>query len=157
MEKYLGVKVIHAEPMTADEYSEKVRPLVTSFEDKRGYKVIWTDDSISWLPKTIFEAAYRRIDNLTFGLALEGMNMGHKVYRKTWGNNGTFIYLVKGSVIPFEKLRNEAATHICQINGLNDSIHVNPHIDMRASNGNIVVGWLPSVDDILAEDWYILN
>lgn len=44
MKKYIGVKLIEAEPMTN--------------KDKEGYKVVYPDGYVSWSPKEVFEKAY---------------------------------------------------------------------------------------------------
>lgn len=44
MKKYIGVKMIEAEPMIRD--------------GKEGYSVVYPDGYISWSPKDVFEAAY---------------------------------------------------------------------------------------------------
>jgi hypothetical protein len=47
METYIGTKIIQAKP--------EIR------EEKSGYKIIYPDGYVSWSPKNVFEAAYRRI------------------------------------------------------------------------------------------------
>ena len=58
MEKYLGVKVINAEPMTAKDFSNLTGKLQPG-ED--GYKVVYEDGYTSWSPKDVFEKAYRKV------------------------------------------------------------------------------------------------
>ena len=81
MEKYLGVKVINAEPMTAKDFSDltgKVQP------GEGGYKVVYEDGYTSWSTKDVFEKAYRKLDGLTFGLAIEALNVGMKIKVPEW-------------------------------------------------------------------------
>ncbi|WP_407310474.1 hypothetical protein [Desulfosporosinus sp. SB140] len=79
MDKYIGVKIIHAEPATHGEYSIEKYGESTNSEfsiqnkDSEGYKVVYEDGYVSWSPKDVFEEAYRKTDGLTFGLALEGV------------------------------------------------------------------------------------
>jgi hypothetical protein len=62
--KYLGVKLIDAEPMTHGQYVvEKYKgPIETEFskanKDKEGYRVTYTDGYVAWSPKEVFEKAY---------------------------------------------------------------------------------------------------
>lgn len=67
MEKYIGTKVILAEPMTDFEFSQKVRPLPQVLEidshgtGKLGYLVVYEDGYKSWSPRETFERAYRKV------------------------------------------------------------------------------------------------
>jgi hypothetical protein len=38
-----------------------------------------------------------------------------------------------------------------------DDVKINPHIDMKASDGSIVIGWLASQTDMLSDDWFIVG
>lgn len=64
MKEYIGVKVVMAEPMTALEFNEQVRPLHYSGEDQRGYKVVYKDGYESWSPKDVFEEAYKLLEEM---------------------------------------------------------------------------------------------
>jgi hypothetical protein len=133
--KYLGVKIVDSEPMTAPEFNQQVRPLQYSGEDQRGYKVIYEDGYVSWSPKEVHEKAYRRIDNLTFGLAVEALKKGCKVARAGWNGKGMYIQLnpardfEHSELLPFFTIKNV-------MNSFNT--------------------WVPSISDILAEDWMIV-
>ena len=50
MEKYIGIKIIKAEPMKKD--------------GKIGYKVVYKDGYESWSPKEVFEEAYKPLKEL---------------------------------------------------------------------------------------------
>lgn len=92
---------------------------------------------------------------MNFGQALEALKLGSKVAREGWNGKGMFIYLVKGRRIEAMNLMNEAETHIGNCNPPYERIQVNSHIDMKAADGSIVVGWLASQTDMLADDWVI--
>ena len=65
MEKYLGVKLVEAEPMSAEE-SRKAKNFnnpATEVTDNEGYKVVYEGGYTSWSPKDVFEKAYKRIDS----------------------------------------------------------------------------------------------
>ena len=64
MKKYIGAKVINAEPMSREEYN-----------DYRGWD----------LPAD---------EGLTFGLAIKAMKLGHRVARKVWNGNGMFVVYI---------------------------------------------------------------
>ena len=96
---------------------------------------------------------------MNFGQAIEALKAGSKVARKGWNGKGMFIYLVNGQKVIYDNLRNEAATALDSRNLRNagKTATINPHIDMKAADGSIVVGWLASQTDMLAEDWEIVR
>lgn len=94
---------------------------------------------------------------MNFGEALENLKAGKKVARKGWNGKGMFIYLVDNSILSFEELRCSAHTHITAESTGRDYAYINSHIDMKAADGTVVVGWLASQTDMLAEDWEIIN
>jgi hypothetical protein len=63
--RYLGVKLIDAEPMTHGDYAKQkygADQLYSEFaiinRDTEGYKVVYQDGYVSWSPKEVFEKAY---------------------------------------------------------------------------------------------------
>lgn len=77
--------------------------------------------------------------NLTFGDALVALKKGKQVARSGW--NGKKMYLT-------------------MILGGNDTYHgyaVQDCIGMKTANALMQPGWLASQNDMLAEDWTILN
>ncbi len=52
MKKYIGTKIIKAEPMEKD--------------GQEGYKVVYQDGYESWSPKDVFEKFYRPLEELDF-------------------------------------------------------------------------------------------
>lgn len=38
-----------------------------------------------------------------------------------------------------------------------DTVTINPHIDMKAADGAYVTGWFASQTDMLADDWYVVE
>ena len=61
MKKYLGVKIIQAEPMTLAEYNDKFNRVVPATSGEDGYLVQYEDSYKSWSPKDVFEKAYKEI------------------------------------------------------------------------------------------------
>lgn len=92
---------------------------------------------------------------MNFGQAIEHMKEGYSVARKGWNGKNMFVYLVTGSDVLAINLRAEASKHVGTKVEPYDTIKVNSHIDMKAADGSIVVGWLASQTDMLAEDWEI--
>jgi len=103
MEKYIGVKIIEAEPLIK--------------EGKEGYKVIYPQPDggtyESWSPSNIFEEAYRKTDGLTFGLAIEAIKKGEKVARSGWNSKNMWIGYVHA--VPLHK--DEAYIRMKTVNG----------------------------------------
>lgn len=162
--KHIGIKVILATAMTRLAYNEYRGWELPADEDgsDEGFLVEYTDGGqpnhpdhegyISWSPKDVFERAYRPTSGMNFGLAIEAMKKGHKVARSGWNGKGMFILLNKGRVVEnlepnsfYEKCGFEAPVKICD------------HIDMKAADGSMVVGWLASQTDMLSEDWTIVE
>ena len=61
MKKYLGVKIISAEPMTLAEYSNKFNKVIPMTIGEDGYLVQYEDSYKSWSPKEVFEKAYKEV------------------------------------------------------------------------------------------------
>jgi hypothetical protein len=147
MKTYLGVKIIQAEPINECAFINKVKnqDVLQDLEDRPGYKVVYEDGYVSWSPKEVFEKAYRRIDNLTFGLAIEALKLGKKVARKGWNGKGMWLsYLDPYNNKQFDLFEKEI-----------EGIFI-PYIGMKTSDNNYVP-WLASQTDMLAEDWMIVD
>lgn len=158
MKEYIGVKIIKAEPAwktTVLESGETViiakaeRPDKTSLSTTEdGYKVVYPDGYVSWSPKDVFEEAYRETSGITFGLAIEAMKKGYKVARAGWNGKGMFLYLIKGTELQsglkygFGEYQDEPrfVNTIC----------------MKTAQNTLVVSWLASQTDMLADDWMIV-
>lgn len=135
MKKYLGVKIVDAEPMCEFDFlkfSDKGKAIVSSeYINRLGYKVTYEDGYVSWSPKEVFEKAYRLITGLTFGLAIEALKQGKKVARTEWIGKDAYLMLVHGD----EQL---SCIVIHKVN-------------------NILDRWLPDETSIFAEDWMIIE
>jgi hypothetical protein len=160
-ETYIGTKMIEALSMTRGEYNNFRGWTIPSNENPNddGFLVEYEDGYISWSPKKTFEAAYRKSGNLELGAAFKMLKLGFKVARKGWNDKNMFIYLVKGTNVDKDNLRNEAWKQLHDCDTFGDStgvVTINSHIDMKAADGSITVGWTPSQPDILAEDWIVV-
>ena len=86
---------------------------------------------------------------MDFGKAIEALKKGKQVARTGWNGKGMFLYLIKGDEIAnalkygFGEYENEPT--------ITDSIA------MKTAQNTIVVGWLASQTDMLAEDWLIIR
>ena len=79
MKKYIGTKVIMAEPMTMTE-AQKVlgRELKPTTEEEDGYLVEYKDGYKSWSPKSVFEDAYKYTETVLDRLEIELTELTYK-------------------------------------------------------------------------------
>ncbi len=87
MQKYIGTKIIQAIPALriGGKIYEKSGPIPKVFAPTEdGYKVIYEDGYESWSPKEVFEKAYRPINGMNFGLALEAVKAGKGMRLPAW-------------------------------------------------------------------------
>jgi hypothetical protein len=83
---------------------------------------------------------------MNFEGALAALKQGHKVERAGWNGKGMFIFLVPGSVFTVNR------PPLLGIYPEGTQVHYHGHIDMKTADG-MVVPWLCSQTDMLAEDW----
>lgn len=162
MQRYIGTKLINAIPMNRLEYLELRGWGLPDDEDgtDAGYLVEYINSPnsnvigfagyVSWSPAQEFEEAYRVINAMNFGLAVEAMKKGFKVARSGWNGKGMFLFLVPGS--KFEVNR----APLLGIYPEGTEINYQPHIDMKTADDTIVP-WLASQTDVLADDWGIVD
>lgn len=86
--------------------------------------------------------------NSTFGVALILMQEGKRVARRSW-NGKKFVYYVPANSYP---VQTQAAKEFF---GENSMVPYNPYLAIKNVD-NTVSTWLPSVDDLFANDWYIV-
>lgn len=80
MKKFIGTKVIMAEPMTMTE-AQKVlgREIKPATVEEDGYLVEYKDGYKSWSPKSVFEEAYKPAETFLDRLAIEQNELTEKV------------------------------------------------------------------------------
>lgn len=149
MKKYIGTKIIEAEPAYRCEGKvyPKSGPYPRSMKLEDGYKVRYSDGYESWSPKEVFEAAYRPTDCMNFGLAIEAMKAGKKVRRRGW--NGKNQHIELASAISY---KNPDGT---VVNAEHEAIG-NKAVAFCGTSG-VQMGWLASQADMLADDWEIVE
>lgn len=150
MNKYMGFKLIEAEPMNLGDYNTFKGWTIPADEDpkREGYKVKYSDDYISWSPKEEFDKAYRLINGLTFGIAIESLKKGFKVARSGWNGSKMYLYYVAANTYP-------PTTEIAR-KEFGELVPYGAYIAMKTAQGN-VVPWLASQTDVLAEDYCIVE
>lgn len=88
--------------------------------------------------------------NMTFGEALRLIKNGQRVARAGWNGKGMFIFLVNGSTFTVNR------EPLLSIMGEGTEVNYHAHIDMKTAD-SMVVPWLASQTDVLAEDWMIVK
>ena len=153
MKKYIGTKIVAATPISRGRYNTYRGWALPSDEngDDEGYLVEYMDGGkpnhpdhkgyISWSPKEQFDNAYREIDGMTFGQAIEAMKRGDKVSRAGWNGKGLWL---------------ELQAHDANSKMTLPYIFMSYPSDAKTTPG-ARVPWLASQTDMLAEDWAIVE
>ena len=144
MVAFMGTKSVLATPMTRAEYCDYRGWQLPEKEDgcQPVYLVEYTDGGkpnddrhagyITMAPKEVFDNAYRQNGSLTFGDAITVLKKGQRVARIGWNGKGMFVRYIETT----EQL--------------------NRHLELKNVVGTFDT-WVPSVSDVLAEDWLILE
>lgn len=83
---------------------------------------------------------------MDFSAALLALKAGKRVARAGWNGKGMFIFLVPGSVFQVSR------PPLLGIYPEGTTVRYHAHVDMKTADG-MVVPWLASQTDLLAEDW----
>lgn len=161
MKQYLGTKLIAATPMTRLAYNQLRGWALPADEngDDEGYLVEYQDGGkpnmagyegyVSWSPKEQFEKAYRPTNGMNFGLAVEAIKQGHKVARAGWNGKGMFVYYVPANAYPVQT--GAAKSYF----GEGSLVPYNAYMAIKNVNDTVST-WVPSVNDVLSDDWQIV-
>lgn len=93
---------------------------------------------------------------MNFGQAIEALKSGQRVRRAGWNGKGMWLAHTPGSTISKADARSGAVLAKA-VHEPSETITIGAHIDMRAADGTVVVGWLASQTDMLADDWQIVE
>ena len=163
LKSFIGTKLLLAKPMNKQDYCAYRGWAVPADEDPKeaGYLVEYTDGGkanhpahrgyISWSPATVFKNAYREVtdsQNLNFGAALEYLKAGQAITRKGWNGRNMFAYMVGANSYP-------AQTGVAKaFFGEGALVPYGAYFALKGVDG-VINTWVPSISDILAEDWYV--
>jgi hypothetical protein len=90
---------------------------------------------------------------MNFGQALEALKTGKKLQRKGWNGPNQFVVMQKcyPEGIPANKNTAEAW-------GMKegDLFRCEPYLQIQTTNGSHSM-WVPSINDIFAEDWQVVS
>lgn len=169
MKKYIGTKQVEAEPMTMGEADKKC--LVTVGErlskhtkETEGYHLKYDNGIETWLPKGEFEKKYRPIseesENMCFGDAIEVLKQGGAIRRTGWNGKGLFVIKqvpahIDSNIIPkMQSLPQSAKDLILKGKGFID--YTSQCLIYNEKTGR-ADSWVPSISDVFAEDWEIVQ
>ena len=136
MQKYIGTKIVEAEPAIrkGGKVYGKDWPLPDILEpEEDGYKVFYPDGYESFSPKDVFEEAYHPVDGANFGLALEAMKAGKGARLPKWSED-----VVIRAQYPDEHSKMTA-----------------PYLYVESRFGR--VPWKETMIELFSEDWKIVE
>jgi hypothetical protein len=90
------------------------------------------------------------VSGVSFSAALDHLKNGGRAARAGWNGKGMFVFLVPGSVFKVSR------PPLLGIYKEGEEIRYHAHIDIKTADG-MVVPWLSSQTDMLAEDWTLLS
>lgn len=90
------------------------------------------------------------MNNLNFGEALSALKEGKRISRDGWNGKGMFVYLVPANAYPAQT--GAAKAHF----GEGALVPYNAYLAIKNVNETVST-WVPSVNDVLAEDWGIIE
>lgn len=105
---------------------------------------------------------------MDFGDAIRALKDGQRVRRTGWNGKGMWLGLTWGTTIPIglaragaaewlrKELEAEGFTGSNRTGPIAETMVIGSHIDMRAADGSLVIGWLASQTDMLTDDWEVV-
>jgi hypothetical protein len=85
-----------------------------------------------------------------FGRAITELKKGKKLQRQNWNGPGQFVYYVPAASYP---AMTDVAKSIADENG---NVSYRAYLALKTAQGDVAT-WVPSISDLLAEDWIIVK
>ena len=120
---------------------EDMGPSKPNHKDYKGY--------ISWMPADSFTLVHEPVQQMDFGGALDALKNNNKVARAGWNGQGMFVYLVPAA--KYAAQTGAAKDHF----GEEAFVPYNAYLALKGVDETVST-WVPSVTDVLAEDWSII-
>jgi len=161
MEAYIGTKLLNGIALTLGGYNKLQGWDIPEGQDPdtQGYLVEYLDGGkanhpdydgyISWSPKEVFENAYHKSGDMSFGDAVTCAKLGMRVARNGWNGVGMFAYIVPAAEYP-------AQTEAIKGKFEDDMVPYREYWALKTSAGDVST-WAPSGSDSLANDWMIVE
>lgn len=120
-----------------------------------------------WDGHTPKEAAERlkyyvhtRLMSKNLGDAVRGVKHGMLARRRCW--NGKFIFMRPADTLSVDFVVNKVKSlpvsfrsSVANSKNMNEQIQFGAYLCMRDSDGSVINGWVPTQEDILADDWIV--
>lgn len=86
---------------------------------------------------------------MDFGTAFDFAKRGRKIARNGWNGKDMFVYHVDGNKYPAqqEAIKGEF---------IDDMVPYHPYLALKAAQG-VISTWVPSITDLYAEDWVLVE
>ena len=112
--------------------------------------------------EAIILAQHEAQAGFSFGKALELLKDGKRVARRGWNGKGMWIFLTVPALSVDEVTHGRPMSDASMSEALKDTQYSDTQlarvstasVAMRTATGDIVVGWLASQTDMLADDWH---
>lgn len=91
----------------------------------------------------------------TFGQAIAALKRGWKVAREGWNGKGMWLWLKSETMVKSEWCHDPALKEIADKNG--GEIYAGGCICLKTAQNTIQSGWNPSQQDVLANDWVLVE
>ena len=85
---------------------------------------------------------------MNFGEAVNNVKNGHKIAREGWNGKGMFVIYVPEENIDLTEQQEKMFGA--------SNIILNEHFLIKNVN-NTLSTWVPSINDCLSEDWYVIE
>lgn len=120
--------------------------------DIGGYLVAYEDGYLSYSPAAAFEAGYSAyipeaeidLNAADFSDALMWLKEGKRVQRAGWNGSNQWVELVRNSGLVFRSEHDSTAFSVAD------------GLVLKNAQG-IVVQWVPSIGDLMADDWQVVG
>lgn len=129
------------ESITNPNVEEKIKYIINTYNDDlvhRGCGEIYIEEYL------FVEAS----DGIGFDYALAALKDGSKVARKGWNGKGMYVYYVPGA-------EYRSCTEVAR-QEFGDMVPYEPYFAIKNVKGTVST-WVPSINDCLAEDWYVID
>lgn len=160
MQYYVGVTLNRAKPMTRQEYID-LRGWVIPVDENpndAGFLVEKLGGSsnlegfegfVTWIPADEFNRSHMSSEGLDFGRAVSAIKAGYAIRRRGWNGKGMFVYYVPPGAYP-------ARTGIAVEYYGDQPVPYNAYMAIKNVDDSVST-WVPSVNDVLSEDWEIFT
>lgn len=88
------------------------------------------------------------MDNLNFGSVIGFLKRGKKMARAGWSDGVKFIYYIQ--------THSRNPLNDVEQNEFGESVECRAYIALKTAQGDSTP-WVPTTDDIIAEDWFVIE